>query len=216
MSFIMKKIVLFAAAALMAATASAQKVSSTTYIKEKAQTMWYGRIGMSINNIAGAPSGSKMGSKAGLDVDFGFQKNISHSGLYWGMELGVGSRGASIGDGEDKVSLSAWNIKYSPITLGYKYSLTDDLKLDGHLGGFLSYDFTKNAKWDDGEKWDDQDFDEIDYQDLDAGMQVGAGVWYKRFNLDFTYQRGFTKAAKADASHDLHSSNFMIRLGVAF
>lgn len=216
----MKKVILFAAAIFMAATASAQKVSSTTYVKEKSQTMWYGRIGMSINNLAGAPSaeGVSMGSKIGMDVDFGFQRNISRSGLYWGMELGVGSRGASMEnkyeDETEKTSVSAWNIKYSPITLGYKYSLTDDLKLDGHLGAFLSYDFTKKVKTDDYE-WDNEDMDELDYNDFDAGMQMGAGIWYKRFNLDFTYQRGFAKVAKM-GNKDLHSSNFMIRLGVAF
>lgn len=216
----MKKLILFAVAIFMAATASAQKVSSTTYVREKPQTMWYGRIGMSINNLAGAPDGLDMGSKVGMDVDFGFQRNIRHSGLYWGMELGIGTRGASIGEGEDKLSLSAWNLKYSPVTFGYKYSLTDDIKLDGHLGAFLSYDFTRSAKYKDGEEWDDDDFDDVDYQKFDAGMQVGIGVWYKRFNLDFTYQRGFAPMAKAwddnDKEYKFHSSNFMIRLGVAF
>ena len=227
----MKKILLFAAAIMMAATASAQKVSSTTYLKEKSQTQWYGRIGMSINNMAGAPEleGFCMGSKIGMDVDFGFQKNIGRSGLYWGMELGIGTRGATDKfedeEGTVKGNISAWNVKYSPFTFGYKYSLTDDLKLDGHFGLFASYDFTSKYKVEDTE----MDLDDLDYIELDAGIQVGIGVWWKKFNLDFTYQRGFVPAAKlytetyneygytiGSDEYKLHSSNFMIRLGYAF
>ena len=45
-------------------------------------------------------------------------------------------------------------------------------------------------------------------------VYAGVGVWYDRFNLDFTYQRGFI-----DVFSDfdkIKTSNFMIRLGVAF
>jgi hypothetical protein len=54
----------------------------------------------------------------------------------------------------------------------------------------------------------------VDYNHFDAGMNIGVGLWYDRFNLDFTYQRGFI-----DVFSDLDgikTSNFMIRLGIAF
>lgn len=239
----------------MAVSASAQVVSSQTYMKSKTSTLWYVRLGVSFNNVAGAgevaeagmdDEGSySLGSRAGLAFDFGFQRPISNFGLYWGMELGIGSRGGSVkydyednGEewGTEDGHISTWNVKYSPITLGYKYAVTDDIKLDAHLGAYVSYDFSGKSVW----NWSGEEHNEElsisdlknsnwDFQPLDAGIQFGIGVWWKRFNLDFTYQRGFVPAAKArvdfyndygyqvdSKEYDLHSSNFMIRLGVAF
>ena len=65
----------------------------------------------------------------------------------------------------------------------------------------------------DGESisWGDYaDYMEVDYNHFDAGMNIGVGVWYDRFNLDFTYQRGFIK------TWECNTSNVLIRLGVAF
>lgn len=246
----MKKLLLIVATAFMAISASAQVMSSYSYSKSKTSTLWYARLGVSFNNIAGASeaidlanegrthSEVSLGSRAGMDIDFGFQRPISNFGLYWGMELGIGTRGFSTkyeetDDDEtydEKGHILTWNVKYSPFTFGYKYSITDDIKLDAHLGLFVSYDFAGKKlsyKDSDGDKWEvdnDELKDEYDYQVFDAGMQIGLGVWYKRLNLDFTYQRGFVPAAKIyyydkDANSvekSLHSSNFMIRLGVAF
>lgn len=240
----MKKVLLVLAGLAMTMAAGAQVVTSRTMVKAKSQTMWYARVGMSIDNLTGIPSDeytdsyggysvtekNSGGSKVGMDIDFGFHRNIGRSGLYWGMELGIGTRGASFKyefdetytDGErysesEKTSLSAWNIKYSPFTFGYKYGITNDIKLDVHLGAFISYDFTKKWKDVDG----DDMFDYFDYQSFDAGMQVGVGVWYKKFNLDLTYQRGFVTAfdgynQNTGEDFSAKSSNFMIRLGYAF
>lgn len=238
----------------MAVTASAQVMDSYSYSKSKSNTMWYARIGMGIDNLSGGKMVNDLnkdneyteysfGSRAGLEVDFGFQKPIKDFGLYWGMELGIGTRGASYkekdkDDGDwTEGKGTAWNVKYSPFTFGYKYSVTDDLKIDAHIGAFVSYDFAgKKMKFEDsdGDTWD-KDFDDLhwDYLAVDAGMQIGAGVWFKRFNLDFTYQRGFVPMFKptvttytynshgyytssSSEEYSLCSSNFMIRLGVAF
>lgn len=217
----MKKFFILMAAAMMAIGASAQVVTSRTTFKSKSQTLWYVRAGMSINNMAGMgdlPDGVSMGSKIGADIDFGFQKNMGKSGLYWGMELGVGSRGFSV-KADETAGVLAWNVKYSPFTFGYKYSVTDDLKLDAHLGIYASYDFTGSVKnMDDthGYEMSWSDFkDAASYESFDAGMQVGIGAWWKKVNLDFTYQRGFVNALSIN-NKDLTSSNFMIRVGYAF
>lgn len=84
------------------------------------------------------------------------------------------------------------------------------------IGAFVSCDYTSKMKGD-GEdiSWSDfADYSGVDYNRFDAGLNLGVGVWYDRFNLDFSYQRGFI-----DVFTDLDgvkSSNFMIRLGVAF
>ena len=88
--------------------------------------------------------------------------------------------------------------------------------IDPHVGVFASYDYTSKMK-EDGESisWGDYaDYMEVDYNHFDAGMNIGVGVWYDRFNLDLTYQRGFIDAfSDADG---FKTSNFMIRLGIAF
>lgn len=238
----MKKIMLLCTMVLVALCANAQIVRSRTIVKEKSQTMWYGRIGMSFNNIAGGNdyaegyktsySEATIRPKVGMNLDFGFHKPIGKSGTYWGMELGIGTRGGSFkesydGYGSEISSITTWNVKYSPFTFGYKYSITDDLKLDAHIGAYVSYDFAGKGKT----KFEDDDdvsstlgelADDYDYQRFDAGMQIGIGAWWKRFNIDFTYQRGFVPCANVEDYIDWHkdynltSSNFSIRLGYAF
>lgn len=244
----MKKVMLILAAAVMAATASAQVVTSRTYVKTEKPTTWYGRLGVSFDNAAGCNDYfSGKGSRVGMDIDFGFQRPMGNFGLYWGMELGIGTRGYALEEEnietgsvnyygytrteETQEHILAWNVKYSPFTFGYKYSVTDNIKIDAHFGLFLSYDFagsysseykssysidggTTHNNGESDLSWGDFK-DQSDYQSFDAGMQIGAGVWFNRFNLDFTYQRGFVPMYN-DWDDNLYSSNFMIRLGVAF
>lgn len=251
----MKKIIVIMAAAVMAMSASAQIVTSRTSIKSKSKTTWFVRLGMSIDNLTNGNDylknevdgdlNTSIGPKVGMDLNVGFMKNIGKSGLYWGMDLGLGTRGATCKEkGTDEVyidnigeyvdyeytnkgSVMTWNVKYSPFTLGYKYSITDDLKLDGHIGVYVSYDFAGGTKY----KWDDDDdpeklsFSEMkdedwNYQPFDCGMQIGIGAWWKKFNFDITYQRGFVNAASIDYDYDktanICSSNLMLRVGYAF
>lgn len=232
----MKKIMLTALMGILALGASAQMLTSRTYTKAKNPTLWYARAGASFNNIAGLSSiefdadGEKvsLGTKTGFVVDFGFQKAIGKSGLYWGMELGLGNRGFAvtekIDESEIKASLLAWNLTYSPFTIGYKYSVTDKIKIDAHFGGYLSYDFAHSLSGKvDGHKIDDIDWDEFKddsgYEDFDGGIQLGIGMWYDRFNIDVTWQRGFgtmVNEIDGESTKTGCSSNLMLRLGIAF
>lgn len=214
----MKKIIAIALLAVSAISASAQMMTSRTLMKRETPTTWYVRAGMSVNMLSGLNTydkddGLKTGSKAGFEVDLGFNKPMGKSGAYWGMELGLANRGGSITEAYENhdYSLNAWSIKYSPITFGYKYSITDDLKLDGHLGAFALVDVSRKAK-NDG---DEVDADEMFSNRFDAGLQVGIGVWYKKFNLDLTYQHGFVGLVESPNS-TLKCSALMIRLGYAF
>ncbi|MDE5786850.1 MAG: PorT family protein, partial [Duncaniella sp.] len=163
--------------------------------------------------------------KVGFDLDFGFTKPIAKSGAYWGMDLGVVTRGG-VGKyteeyrGEvetEKQTLSTWALKFTPITFGYRYSITDDIKLDGHLGAYALYDFSQKIS---GDGTDDTDKDEVFENKYDIGIQVGIGGWWKNFNLDFSYQHGFVDfihcTDKYDDAKYLKSSAFVIRLGYAF
>lgn len=250
----MKKIVIIMAVAVMALSASAQVVTSRTSIRSKSKTTWFVRLGMSIDNLtngnevikyeADEDGKASIGSKVGMDLNFGFMRNIGKSGLYWGMDLGLGTRGATckeegtyqeydrnLGKNVDykytnKGSVMTWNVKYSPFTFGYKYSITDDLKLDAHLGAYASFDFAGGTKY----EWENDEAEKLsysqmkeknwDYMPFDAGLQLGIGAWWKKFNFDITYQRGFVPAAVVyygkENPANIYSSNLMLRLGYAF
>lgn len=224
---------IFVAIASMMA-ANAQLVSATTINKKKAPITWYVRAGISFDNAANIKSDddwdeeTTFGSSLGFEAEVGFQKNFAKSDAYWGMELGFGSRGCKENwkDSEDseewdKSTVKAYNIKWAPM-IGYKYPINDMIKLDAHFGGFLSYDISHSFKYEEyyhGEKekysdWDDFD---CDWKDFDAGIQVGVGIWYSRFNFDITYQRGFVGSELYyDDDYKIYSSNLMLRVGVSF
>lgn len=272
----MKKLFLAAMVALTAMGANAQIARSTMFQapERESNTTWYIRAGVSINNAAAngnlkdvykeqeEDNGTKtsFGSKAGYDIEFGFNKGIGKSGAYWGMEFGFGTRGYSLnsertyahssgkystsGYFKTEESLLAHRFKFMPVMFGYKYSLTDKIKLDAHLGAWLSIDMAaklndKNIKshtYTDGSSMYEETESDLSFGDMkngdgdgfynrfDAGIQVGVGVWYGRWNLDFAYERGFCSfynyenmyGYKPEKSLSLASSNVLIRLGFAF
>lgn len=261
--------------ALTAMGANAQIARSTMFQAPEREnnTMWYIRAGVSINNAAAngnlkdmhkdetGKTNTGLSSKAGYDIEFGFNKNIGSSTAYWGMEFGFGTRGYSqkfedvtsgdLGYGTytateiEKESLLAHRFKLMPVMFGYKYSITDKIKLDAHLGVWLSIDMAATRKFENEYSFvnsynsDYNEFgsekeslsigdmknsdDEGYYNRFDAGIQAGIGVWYGRWNLDFSYERGFCSFYNFDKmwgnnekSYSLAASNVLIRLGFAF
>ena len=211
----MKKVLSIVAALLLCVGTQAQIVSSRSSIvrteKEPSSTLWFLRAGLNVMNVSG-DGAEGLDSNIGYNATVGYQKPLGSSGGYWGMEFGLGSRGFK----EDDTKCIAHTIQYSPFTFGWKFEVADNIKIDPHAGVYASYDYTSKMKGD-GESisWGDfADYLDVDYNHYDVGMNIGVGVWYSRFNLDLTYQRGFI-----DTFSDLGSnktSNFMIRLGVAF
>lgn len=218
----MKKLVSLVAALLLCAGTQAQIVSSRSAIvkteKQPSNTQWYLRGGLNMMKMAGDDN-EGMKSKLGYNFMYGFQKTVGTIGTYWGMEFGLGSRGWKVDESESgynyKLSQMAHNIQVSPFTFGYKYNITDAVALDAHLGAYVSCDYvgkiTEEESYEgDSEKSEVKIGDWEDWKRFDAGMNIGVGIWYDRFNLDFTYQRGFIK------TWELNTSNILIRLGVAF
>ena len=222
---------------LACSPAYSQIVRSTTFTKqakEKSKIEWFARLGLSCNNLTGAAMkeaksqidenqresdenenwSAKFGTRANYEIAGGFNKYFGKSNVYWGMELGLGSRGGSYtykgkethGDNNyetcDKAYVNSYNVKYTPFVVGYKYPVTDDIKVDAHLGIYLSYDFAGtytedewnkvNGKIDEEYKdsWNFTD-DYVEGYGFDCGLQLGIGVWYRKINLNFTWQRGF-------------------------
>lgn len=210
--------------------AQAQLRTSRTFVHQKSKMEWTVRAGVSFDRLTGYVEGDlrgmgdpDVGGKTGFAVDFGFNKFFKNSNLYWGMELGIDTRGTSFSKKDDKYDMEMsglfYNLKWSPFTIGYKVPVMDNIKVDPHIGLFASYDFATSANEYNGDK--------IDYTEnkLDAGLQFGVGVWYGRFNLDLMYQVGFVPANVyyyrnyyADCRYidGGKTSNFLIRLGISF
>lgn len=220
----MKKLLSLAAALLLCVSLQAQIVSSRSVSikptqKQASETQWFLRGGLNVMKMTGDSDEGETGSKLGYNFIYGFQKSLGNVGTYWGMEFGLGSRGwkEEYEDSYEESSLSqiAHNIQVSPFTFGYKYNITDDIAIDAHLGAYVSFDYLGKIKYEysyngNSEETSESIGDWEDWKRFDAGMNIGVGLWYDRFNLDFTYQRGFIKTWEAN------TSNVLIRLGVAF
>lgn len=218
----MKKLVSIAAALLLCVATQAQIVHSRSSIirteKQASNTQWYLRGGLNMMKLS-IDESEGLKSKPGYNFMYGFQKTLGTVGTYWGMEAGLGSRGVKEeekdGDYEYKWNMIAHNIQVSPFTFGYKYNFTDNIAIDAHLGAYVAFDYAGKITEEeiyDGES-DSEDIKIGDWEDwkrFDAGMNIGVGLWYDRFNFDITYQRGFIKTLEAN------TSNVLIRLGIAF
>lgn len=209
----MKKFLIVAFAAMFCLCANAQLRTSRTFFKKEGRgTEWILRAGLSINNIAGLDlydddRDISLGSKTGFAVDFGFNKYFGQSNVYWGMELGLGTRGASLNYEGDKASFSAINVKLSPFTVGYKVPVAESIKIDPHIGLYATYDVSQDRGHDYFYTCDE----------FDLGVQLGVGFWYNKVNLDFMYQRGFDDAVDVRGFDGYgKASNFLIRLGYSF
>ena len=205
----MKKIFLMLVAAFMvgAATMNAQ-VKGGEFIL---------RGGFAANNFKGD-------NTAGLDmlpsynISLDYNKNF-YKGAYWNVGLMFGTRGFEADHSDMKFRAHNFNI---PVTIGYKYNLTNNFAIDGRFGAFFGVDMGGKIKWDvvdDWEHWEEFVDDEIkigdidDYNRCDGGILLGLGVWYKRVNFEYTFKRGFGEAWDDGPAGAV---NHMIRLGYAF
>ena len=185
----------------------------------------------------------------GASLSIEFYKSFGTSPLYWGMELGVAMRGykgeadwsygasSSVSGGYDShtkaqtITMNAFNAQLSPINIGYKFLLNDNMAVDVHVGGFASYDFagklksehtynmTSSSQYGSSTQSKDDsnstNIGDIDgYRRHDFGVIAGAGVWVGHFNIDFTWQRGFISIYKGD--NKLFNNSIQLRLGYAF
>ncbi len=219
----MKKYLLMVVALTIGVVAQAQIVTSkSSIVRKEKKTTWYFKPGFSVMTMGG-DGAEDCGSKVGYNMDFGFQRTIKQKGAYWGMELGLGSRGFSFDTEytykkttyEESGSAIAHNVQFSPFTFGWMVNLGCDgkLRLDPHIGMFASCDYTSKISIDDGDSYDWDDFCDNVY---DVGMNLGVGIWYSRFNFDITWQRGFVDLDADNSDGAFKTNNVMFRIGVSF
>lgn len=220
----MKKLICFAIVAILCSTvASAQsaivssrsKSISVVETKQPSTTQWVLRAGANFAGVTGDDT-EDLDRKFAYDLSLSFQKPLSDFGMYWGMEFALGSRGFSAEekDYDYKLTALAHNFRYSPFTFGYAYAFNESVKIDAHLGAWLSYDYY--GLWTveyDGESESESIYDMDDYMGFDAGIALGVGVWFDRFNVDLTWQRGFVGMFE---DTEAYSNNLRLSLGIAF
>lgn len=209
----MKKVLFLIVATFICSTISAQLVTASEYKvkKEKSSTIWMLRAGLTMPSASGSDA-DKAGSYAGYNVSIEFNKPIS-SGVYWGSGLVFGNKGYkfSEGDYEDKLATAKLEL---PVNFGYKYALTDEIQLDGHIGGFINYDLFGKETVSEGDESLEAKIGDMDsYNRLGYGLQFGIGVWYQKLNFNITYQKGL---AKMWEDTKIYESNWMLSIGYAF
>lgn len=201
---------LYVCSGIQAQIVSSRSVGIESTPQRPSETMWYLRGGLNMAGFAG-DGAEGMDRKAAYNFAIGFQKPISTIGAYWGMDFGLGSRGYAV----EELKMMTNNIQVSPFTFGWKYGITDNFYVDGHVGAFAGFDYIGKMKYDDESismgDWEDELG--LEWNRFDAGMNIGFGIWYGRMNLDFTFQRGFVEAV---SESEAYTSNIMLRLGVAF
>lgn len=204
----MKKFLFAVAAIFVCSTISAQVVTSTSFKKAKANTLWYVKAGMNIANMSG--DGESADAIMGYNVGIAFDRSIGTSGMFWGMGLQLATKGWKYGEEDYETKLNAHKLEI-PLNLGYKYQVNDDLAIDARVGGFANFDVFGKLKYkEDGEEESVNIGDLDEYDRFSAGIQFGVGVWYQKLNLNITYQNGLVKA------NEMKERNWMISLGYAF
>lgn len=238
------------------------------------KTIWVIRAGVGFNGFTGSSiettklqwenndwNGS-FGKATGYEFTLGFNKSFGNHPLYWGMELGMASRGytssssweksgsSAISGGTDyhgkfqDESMLCHTVKFSPFTIGYRYTFLEKMTADIHLGAYASYDIAgkykrdytdhiistskygnRNDKTTSSTETKIKDYDNM--KRYDAGINLGIGYWFGKFNIDFTWQRGFiaifeggnelVKIGKESRKRgNLFTNNFQLKLGYAF
>ena len=100
----MKKIIVSTIVALFAITSFTSKgeiLTSRSFYKEGPRMTWFVRGGVSLNMVGGdyvkywKDEDRSFGMKPGFDISAGFERFFGKKNLYWGLELGIGTRGFS-------------------------------------------------------------------------------------------------------------------------
>lgn len=259
----MKKLILLGAAFLgLGATfnsANAQVLELPDFNSGKA--VWIIRAGANFNSAVGdwkddvekswenahriSLTDKSFPSSTGFDVSFGFNKSFGNHPLYWGMELGVSTRGyktsASWAAGKvsqtfgdyighkitDEETLTAYNAQLVPFTIGYKYVFLDKMAVDVHLGGFVSYDFAGKLKkyeydWQtsSGKSHSSEKTQSTDLCDIDEYQCIDAGlnvgVGYWFGHFNIDFSWQRGFINMYDMDSSMYSQSLKLRLGYAF
>ena len=226
----MKKLLFLLVAICMVAAANAQLVTTSSYTvkKDKSKILWMIRAGLNAANVSCDKDFGDPKSIVGYNVSIEFNRPFA-TNFYWGSGLVFANGGYKDSDSTEKGSgyELSYEDKYSvaklevPVNFGYKFGLTDDLKLDAHVGAYVGYDLfgTNSYKETYNGDTDSEDIklgDWEDYNRLNYGLQFGVGVWYRNFNFNINFQKGLANKYDGDGDLSVKEKNWMFSVGYAF
>ena len=157
--------------------------------------------------------------KIGYSLIIGYRTNLYSEKkfiLVYSFELGPRSKGFAERYKKIKKSFIAHNFQVSPINLSGNFRLSNKILFDIHTGIYASFDYygkltEKSKYYNIKESYDIYDIKNYIY--VDAGINLGAGVWINNFNIDFTFTKGGVPMRKGFKAT---SNNLIFNLGYKF
>lgn len=234
----MKKIFFIVCLFLLTTSLQAQIISSssqkTTVKSNKKNTSWYFKV--SLLSMKFSHNMEEIGSEwnyrdwdmsrtLGFKADIGFKKPFkslnTSTDIYWGMDFALGTRGfgqkAISDDVDDGGHYKRSNVQVNPINVGFDYSITKDIIIDGHIGAYVSCDYLESWSFEDDS---DYNIESIEMRG-DLGLMLGIGIWFHSINVELGWQRGFINICESGsiASHEstgdisMYTNNLMFSVG---
>lgn len=202
----MKKIIIVAIMSIVCMTATAQ---------EKGQFRFgvTGGMNLSTANLDASHS-SKIGFHAGFVGEYNFTDDI-----FLDATLKYSMRGVK------DVSVLGYKIEWNPgyielpIHVGYRYAITDAVKVFIGVGPYFAYGITGKIKANDGSDADLYSDEAAlvlggKYNRFEMGIGANAGIEFSRLQLRVGYDWGLTKMA--DMNNSAKNSNFYVGLAYMF
>lgn len=208
------------------------------------ELVWFIRTGLSLDGVTGSGVDEEKTTWAAVNCNgefkniiggsltFGADMPIGNSPFYFGISFSGSMRGYeksarwkgntySLKNQTEK--LTAFNAQISPMIIGYIAKFSKNTALDLHAGCFFSCDIAGNYSIettynDESKDKDSYDIGELkdymDYSIYDIGFNGGIGLWFNRWVIDFSYQRGIASMYKG--GNDFNSTKIQLLLGYAF
>ncbi len=176
------------------------------------------RAGVSLNKIAGKDAGNSKVCPL-YDISLNYQKTLTDEvcPIYYTPQIAFGTRGEKESSDTKMETgyIKSHNIRLVPLQFSVQPRIVPERYLDIHAGGYLSVDYAGIFTYEQGTVFVTNEADKKigdieNYHRLDAGIQVGAGLWMGSWNLDFTYRRGFIGIIK---DYSAFTNNFIVCLG---
>lgn len=220
-------------AQIVTTTSSFQKIEKAHKTHYPCKFEFYGKVGLNLMTASVEHSyfDDELLSaqpKVGFDLNLGFICHFrpSHpSNFYWGMELGLTQVGSSYkshtadsytpGHRRTERIKSHQNIGVilSP-SFGWKKGISNDISIDVHINPGVLFNpryvemESHVVYYKDGTlNGSNDNFDEVKKKWF-LSIKSGIGVWYNRWNIDFSYRRS--------TSDHIDFSNYIISLGYRF
>lgn len=221
----MKKIILWALAALLAVPATAQTYRSRpappysrysytptrTHVVKRLDSYFGLRLGANITSISSGDIDLDTSARGGLYVGAVFGTQLSYLSPVW-LELGFGysEKGGTTNGTNDKVKYRLGYLQ-APITVKYSIGV-GDVRIQPFLGGYLALGVAGQVK-EYGSRQQQESFDV--FNRFDGGLRLGCGLEYQMLYAEVGFDFGLANINKDDFN-TAHNRALFLTAGVNF